>query len=310
MRLELRSVGKRFHGPNGAPFWAVTGVDAVVETGERVGLVGESGSGKTTIGRMITGLDSPTEGEILVDGISVRRQRGLPRLVQMIFQDPFSSFNPSHSVGYSVRRPLEVLRGLSAKEAWVRATEQLERVGLTPAEAFRDVAPAQLSGGQRQRASIARAMAIGAPLLVADEPTSMLDVSVGAGIMNLLRDLSEERRLGLLFVTHNLAAARYLTERLIVLYRGEVVEEGQTDRLIDNPQHPYTQQLVAAAPDPDQRLEPGIDELPEGEPEQGWCRFASRCPLRGPDCTAPVALREVGGGRRVRCVRATAESPS
>lgn len=303
-RLELRHVSKCFRGRGGEPVWAALDVDLRLDEGERVAIVGESGSGKTTLGRLVTALEQPTRGEVLLGGVPVRRRRSLAAQIQMIFQDPFASFNPSHSIGYSIRRPVEVLHHLSPRAAWARSADELERVGLHPAASFRDVAAAQVSGGQRQRASIARAMALGASMLVADEPTSMLDVSVGAGILNLLLDLSRDKKLGLLFITHNLAAARYVAERIVVLYRGQVVEEGPADVVINAPKHPYTEQLVAAAPDPGKRLGPGTEvNVPGDGVEDGWCRFASRCPHRGDDCRAPIALREVEAGHWARCIR-------
>jgi peptide/nickel transport system ATP-binding protein len=197
---------------------------------DRVAICGQSGSGKSTLARLITRLEDPSEGTIQLDGVPLGRRPDLPAWIQMIFQDPFSSLNPAHSIGYSIARPIAVKERLSMAAALKRAGEALETVGLRPSASFIGQRVSQLSGGQRQRANIARALALRPRFLVADEPTSMLDVSVGLEILNLLWDL-RDREMGLLFITHNLAAARYLSDRVVVLARRptHVVEEIRVD---------------------------------------------------------------------------------
>ena len=291
---------KEFRAPAGSGrIRAVDGVDLTVAAGESVALVGESGSGKSTIARMLVRLEKPTAGSIAMDGAPIAAERNLSRRIQMILQDPFSSFNPAHTIAYSLRRPLEIQFGLAAREATERVAGMLHRVGLAPAVNFLEKHANQLSGGQRQRANIARALLLNPEFVVADEPTSMLDVSVGIGILNLLLDLKESR-VSYLFITHNLASARYISERMVVLYKGQVVEEGPTDDVIRRPLHPYTRVLVDATPDLEK---PAVFEgLLEGDaPAAQGCRFAPRCPFRREACREEVALREADH-RLVRCV--------
>jgi peptide/nickel transport system ATP-binding protein len=232
---------------------ALAGVCMEIGEGESVALVGESGSGKTTLGRCLVGLETPTSGEITIDGVtasdygslSTEERRRLRRTVQMIFQDPYTSLNPSHSIGFTLREALRVghedthdLNGL--------ASQLLERVGL-PAT-YRARKPVALSGGERQRVAIARALAVRPQLLVCDEPVSALDVSVQAQILNLFKQLRDELGVAYLFISHDLAVVRQVVDRVYVLYRGEVVESGPVDHILDSPQHPYTARLVASVP--------------------------------------------------------------
>jgi peptide/nickel transport system ATP-binding protein len=225
---------------------AVDGVSFTLRSGETTALVGESGSGKSTIARMLARLTRPTSGEILLDGERGRSTRRYRKDVQMVFQDPFSSLNPAHRVGYHLARPLR-LHGAGGPGA---VHELLERVNLTPADVYARKFPHELSGGQRQRVAIARALAPGPRVLLADEPVSMLDVSIRLEILNLIDSLKRESDLAVLYVTHDLATARYFASQIMVMRNGEIVESGPSDEVILNPAHPYTRLLKAAAPDP------------------------------------------------------------
>ncbi len=230
-------------------------VSFTVQRGEAVALVGASGSGKSTIARLLLRLTAPDAGAILLDGEDVlRREPGgaslaYRRRVQLVFQDPFASLNPVHTVAHHLERPL--LRhgrcGGRGEPLRRRVLELLRTVGLEPAEELLGRHPHGLSGGQRQRVAIARALAVEPDLLVADEPTSMLDVSIRTGVLNLLARLKRERGLAILLITHDLASARYLADRLLVLHQGRVVEEGPSRALLTSPSHPYTRALLAAA---------------------------------------------------------------
>ena len=258
--LEVRALVKEFVSGGlfaaGGRTRALDGVSFEVRRGEAVALVGESGSGKSTVARVLLRLLRPDAGELRLDGVDVpvREPRGASldyrRRVQMIFQDPFASLNPAHTVLHHLARPL--LRHGRARpgEVRARAAALLGTVGLEPAEEMLDRHPYALSGGQRQRVAIARALAVEPELLVADEPTSMLDVSIRAGILALLARLKRERALGLLLITHDLISARALADRILVLYRGQIVEQGPTAEVIGHPRHPYTQALLAAAAGP------------------------------------------------------------
>lgn len=257
--LEARSLVKDFRLRSGLKttiLHAVKDVSFTLEPGKTVALVGESGSGKSTIARMLMKLETPTSGEILLDGTrSGDGGRALERYrsdVQMVFQDPFASLNPFHTIIHHLERPLRIHnRGLSAGEVRGKALELLERVRLSPAESFAERRPHELSGGQRQRVAIARALAPGARFIVADEPVSMLDVSIRLGVLNLLADLQREEQLGVLYITHDLATARHFSDEILVMYRGDIVERGPADEVIQNPQHEYTKTLLAAAPEPE-----------------------------------------------------------
>ena len=234
---------------------AVDDVSFTVEPGAAVALVGASGSGKSTIAAMITGSTRPSSGTIRFGDTAVERLRagGLRRYhrdVQMVFQDPYGALNPLHTVGYTVSRPLRNFLGLSAHEADKRVTELLEQVGLTPATQFAPKLPHQLSGGQRQRVVIARALASDPKFIVADEPVSMLDVSLRAGVLRLLAELREQHGLSLLYITHDLLSARVVTDQILVLHEGRVVESGVTKDVLQHPSDPYTVQLLDAVPNP------------------------------------------------------------
>jgi len=257
--LEARNLVKDFKLRSGLKtsiLHAVKDVSFTLSAGRTVALVGESGSGKSTIARMLMKLERPTSGEILLDGAETgERGRDIARYradVQMVFQDPFASLNPFHSIAHHLERPLRLnLPELSGAEVRERALELLERVRLTPADSYAERRPHELSGGQRQRVAIARALAPGARFIVADEPVSMLDVSIRLDVLNLLADLQREDDLGVLYITHDLATARHFSDEILVMYRGDIVERGPADDVILNPQHEYTKTLLAAAPEPE-----------------------------------------------------------
>ncbi|NGY60304.1 ABC transporter ATP-binding protein [Lentzea sp. NEAU-D13] len=245
--LEVRNLTKKFHG-----VLAVDDVSFTLTAGRTVALVGASGSGKSTIARMIARLVHPTSGEILLtgpEGVPLPR-RSYRDHVQMIFQDPFASLNPFHTVEHHLARPLR-LHGRSRTEV----PSLLERVSLSPDLARRR--PHELSGGQRQRVAIARALAPGARVIIADEPVSMLDVSIRLGILKLLARLQREEDLAVLYITHDLATARHFSDEVLVMHQGRIVERGPSDDVLVRPQDPYTRQLAAAAPNPEARFREG-----------------------------------------------------
>jgi ABC-type glutathione transport system ATPase component len=245
--LQVRGLSKTFHS-----FRAVDDVSFTLTAGRTVALVGESGSGKSTIAKMIARLVRPTSGEIVLtgpDGEPVPRRHYRDH-VQMIFQDPFASLNPFHTVEHHLARPLR-LHGRSADEV----PHLLERVSLSPVLASRR--PHELSGGQRQRVAIARALAPGAKVVVADEPVSMLDVSIRLGVLKLLARLQREEDLAVLYITHDLATARHFSDEVLVMHRGRIVERGPSDDVLVRPQDPYTRLLAAAAPNPETRFRQG-----------------------------------------------------
>jgi len=227
---------------------AVNNVDLALRRGESVGLVGESGCGKSTLGRCLVGLYSPTSGSIKLDGVdmTMKRTRAQRRAIQMVFQDPYSSLNPRMTVGSALREVLRVNHVVPKDQIDDRAVELLEMVGLD--RQALDNYPSHFSGGQRQRVAIARALALEPAILVADEPVSALDVSVQATVLNLLADLRESLGLTMLFVSHSMAVIRHVSDRVVVMRRGEIVERGEAKELFANPQQEYTKELLAAVP--------------------------------------------------------------
>jgi peptide/nickel transport system ATP-binding protein len=291
---------------------AVDDVSFSIKRGETLGLVGESGCGKSTVGRAILRLYEPTGGTIRFDGQDITNLgegelRPLRRRMQMVFQDPFASLNPRHSVGRMVGEPLRVHGLASGKTASRRVRELLEIVGL-PADAATRYAH-EFSGGQRQRIGIARALAVNPDFIVADEPVSALDVSIQAQIINLLENLQEEFDLTYLFIAHDLAVVRHISDRIAVMYLGSIVEVSPADELYDNPLHPYTISLLSAVPIPDPEVESKREtillagDLPSPANPPSGCRFHTRCPYMQPTrCQDEVpALRELEPGHVVAC---------
>ncbi len=292
---------------------AVDDVDFRIGRGEIVALVGESGSGKSTIARMLARVYRPTRGEIWFEGRRLSRLRGRRgRLaysadVPMVFQDPYSSLNPAYRISHGILRGIKLHRGdLSRAERHRELNHVLDAVGLVPVRDTRRRFPYELSGGQRQRVGFAQALALRPKLIVADEPVSMLDVSIRLGILNLMSELREREGVSFLYITHDVASARYLADRVLVMYAGHLVEEGATEDVLQQPKHPYTQLLLSAVPDP--RAELGLaDTRDVGEPPKvvdpkPGCRFRQRCPLAVAECeTVTPVLRELGDGRRVAC---------
>ena len=301
--LEARSLSRIFS--IGTSFWgarqtlrAVDDVSISLQRGRVTALVGESGSGKSTIARMLTRLHEPTTGSIVLDGEDVTRLRGRRRLrayraqVQMIFQDPFDSLNPVKRVGHHLVRPLRIHRVVPSDQVEARVLELLEGVGLVPAEIVAAKYPHELSGGQRQRVAIARALAVEPTVLLADEPISMLDVSIRLGILNLIRVLKERRNLAFLYITHDLASARYVADEIHVMYRGRIVEHGPTDDVLQQPLHEYTRLLLSAVPRP--------DAGPDALPWEGRTGETARLAAHGWDQSVPTTLVEERRGHFVR----------
>jgi peptide/nickel transport system ATP-binding protein len=282
---------------------ALGGVDLDVRRGEIMALVGESGSGKSTIARCVARLEQPTSGTIRVDGVDVlraerrRASRAYRSKVQMVFQDPFGSLNPAHRVEHFLTRALRIHGTTRPVDVRARTTELMATVGLD--EALLDSYPHELSGGQRQRVAIARALAVEPEVILADEPTSMLDVSVRIGILNLMRRLRDERGISLLYITHDLASARYVADRTTVMFAGEVVESGESVELMANPAHPYTRLLLSAVPDPHRA---GSFDPVERAALRAQVLGATSCAFDDDTCRSDVPVRHaVAPGHTVRC---------
>lgn len=258
MTLKVDHVTKEFKirkGLHSSKLVAVNDASFDLEPGRTIALVGESGSGKSTIARMILKLETPTRGRITADGVDSsargRTARNYRNMVQMVFQDPFASLNPFHSIAHHIERPLKLHgKAHTSAEARAQVIELLHRVNLEPAEEIAARRPHELSGGQRQRVAIARALAPGAKYLIADEPVSMLDVSIRLSVLNLLSRLQREDNLGVLYITHDLATARHFSDEILVMYKGTIVERGPSDDVILHPRHDYTKLLLSAAPIP------------------------------------------------------------
>jgi peptide/nickel transport system ATP-binding protein len=277
----------RLFGRDTGTIKAVDGVNLSLQPGEVVGLVGESGSGKSTLGRALLGLVPATEGSIHLHDVNLadlsrRRLREIRQVVQMVFQDPNAALNPSMTVEEAVADALKVHGMRSATERHARVVEALERVGLSPVELFLTKYPRDLSGGQKQRVVMARAIVLQPELLVADEPVSMLDMSVRAKILQLMVDLKEDLGLTYVYITHDLATAKYFCDRIAIMYLGRVVEIGPTEEIFAHPRHPYTKALLAAIPepDPDKALPRDLPrgEIPDAAQPPLGCAFHPRCP--------------------------------
>jgi peptide/nickel transport system ATP-binding protein len=302
--LEVRSLTKHFPLGNAVRRSRVHAVDDVsfeLRPGTITALVGESGSGKSTVARLLAHLYEPSAGAVLFEGSDVshvRRRKDVLRYrsqVQMIFQDPFGSLNPVKTVRHHVERPLRIHRVVPSNQVEERVHELLYTVGLVPPADVAAKYPHELSGGQRQRVSIARALAVEPKVVLADEPISMLDVSIRIGILNLMLMLKEERGIAFLYVTHDLASARYVADDILVMYAGQIVERGPIEQVLADPLHPYTRLLLDAVPDPAATngsqhiaLQRGVASAAV-DPAEG-CRFRTRCPLAIEVCSQTTPL--------------------
>ena len=305
-------VGKLF---SGQVLHAVDDVNFEIGRGEIVALVGESGSGKSTIARLLARVYKPTRGEIYFEGrplssIRSRRDRlAYASDVPMVFQDPYSSINPAYRITHGIKRALRLhRRGLRRGEV----ERVLDSVGLVPPGKLAAKFPHELSGGQRQRVGFAQALAFRPKLIIADEPVSMLDVSIRIGLLNLMSELREREGVSFLYITHDVASARYIADRVLVMYAGHLVEEGPVEDVIQGPKHPYTQLLLSAVPDP--RAPLGVSDAADvGEPPKvvnpkDGCRFRPRCPYAIAECeTVTPLLRPLGPGRLAACHVAEAD---
>jgi oligopeptide/dipeptide ABC transporter ATP-binding protein len=297
--------------------YAVDDVNFSIQKGKSLGLVGESGCGKTTTGKMLTRLYDPTGGHIYLNDmelgqVDLAEVKGMQlktfrRRVQMIFQDPYESLNPRRTIFDTVVEPL-VVQGLGdLVEREERVANLLELVGMTPADTFMFRFPHELSGGQRQRVAIARALIIDPAFIVADEPTSMLDVSIRIGVMQLMQELADRFAVSYLYITHDLAVARYMCQDIAVMYLGKLVEMAETEELLAHPLHPYTQALISAVPIPDPRLQRETIEIKGGVAQPidppPHCRFYDRCPFADDFCrdNDHPLLEDKGDGHMVAC---------
>ena len=315
----LEGIGLRKHFPlrqfklggQGAVVHAVEDATLALYPGRALALVGESGSGKSTIARLLARLYTLTAGSIQFEGKPVTGTgraalRDYRRHVQMIFQDPFSSLNPIHTVRYHLSRPLRLYgHAQLRRQETEKILTLLDRVSLNPAQQFIQKYPHQLSGGQRQRVAIAQALAVRPKVILADEPVSMLDVSIRLDILNLMLALKDEERLAFLFITHDIASARYFAEETLIMYAGQVMEGGPSDAVIQQPKHPYTQLLISAAPDPDRPTDAPFQargEIPSLITPPTGCRFHPRCPHAMPVCRQRFPGRtDLGGGHWTHC---------
>jgi len=290
---------------------AVDDVSFEVKPQEIYGLAGESGSGKTTTGRLLVRLTSPTSGKIFfknqdISSLGDKSLKPIRRKMQIIFQDPYESLNPRKYIRGIVEEPL-LIHGIVGKEAEDRVHEVMEHVQLTPPEDYLFRFPHEISGGQRQRVAVARALVLQPEFIVADEPVSMLDVSIRAEILNLMTDLREKLGVSFLYITHDLALARHICDSLAVMYLGKIVEKGSTETLLTEPLHPYTQALISAVPVPDptsRRIEVTVKgEIPSPVTPPSGCRFHTRCPAYiGDICrTKEPPLIDVGKNHYVAC---------
>jgi peptide/nickel transport system ATP-binding protein len=317
--LEARNLTKHFRVGGSRWPWgkkvmlhANDDVSFALYPGKIVALVGESGSGKSTVARMLARLYPPTSGQILFHGQDINKGSGRRAVleyraqVQMIFQDPFGSLNPVKRVEHHIERPLRIHKIVPANQVPDRVREILTMVGLVPADEIARKFPHQLSGGQRQRVNIARALAVEPEVLLADEPISMLDVSIRMGILNVMLDLKGKQNIAFLYITHDIASARYVADEVIVMYAGEIVEKGETDAVLQSPLDPYTRMLLAAVPNPEKglvvnRVAASGEARAAIDPKPG-CRFVSRCPVAvDASCRITPQLVEAEPGHWVRC---------
>ncbi|MEM3642086.1 MAG: ABC transporter ATP-binding protein [Candidatus Bathyarchaeia archaeon] len=293
---------------------AVDGVSLIIKKGETIAVVGESGSGKTTLGRTALKLVEPLSGKIIFEGRDITHTKAdlkiFRRKAQMIFQDPFTSLNPYMTVKQIIEEPM-IVHGYSIEEREKKVLKALSDVRLLPCEEFLPKYPHMLSGGQRQRVGIARTLGLEPVFLVADEPVSMIDASSRAEILYLLRDLQKKYNMGVMYITHDIATAKYFSDNIAVMYLGKIVEYGSTKEVLRNPLHPYTDALIEAVPDPDpenrfkeRRVIPGEPPSPINPPS--GCGFSPRCPFAVEGCReTEQQLIDVGDGHLVACQLAT-----
>lgn len=302
-------------GANIVKIRALNDVSFELFPGEALAIVGESGSGKSTIARVLSLLHPKTSGELLfngseISGLSGNEIKSYRQKVQMIFQDPYGALNPVHTIFHHLARPLKIHKKVSnKKELTEKVHALLEQVGLVPAAETAQKFPFQLSGGQRQRVCIAKTLAIGADVVLADEPTSALDVSIRLGILNLMEKMKKEQNVAFMYITHDLATARYFAERTAVMYVGHMVEWGETEDIIKEPRHPYTQLLISAVPDPLKRnkkenkpLHAKNKDIPIWNSRSKGCPFVGRCGQEIDKCTQSMPeITKISEKHFVRC---------
>ena len=309
--VRIEDLVVEFPAPGGRSVKAVSGISLDIKEGETLGLVGESGCGKTTTGRAVIQLPPPTSGSVVFDGtnltaLSEQQMRRQRTDIQMIFQDPISSLNPRRRIGDVVAEPLKVWGPHDADQQVRMVDEMLEAVGMDPTIA-RSKRPHEFSGGQCQRISIARSLVLGPRLLICDEPVSALDMSIQAQILNLLEDLKADYQLTLMFIAHDLAVIKNVSDRVAVMYLGKLCEVGGADQLYADPAHPYTEILLGANPEPDPEAVLDLEsveivDLPSPIDPPSGCRFRTRCPRADERCTdEEPQMRQVSGGHHVAC---------
>ena len=315
--LELKDVSLHFPiraiGRSGEKVRAMDDVNLTINKGEIVALVGESGSGKTTTARAVARIYSPTGGKVIFQGEDIYAPEYKKKIdwyrkqVQMIFQDPFGALNPTHKIRSILSRPFIIHNICPKSEIEEKMVEVLTEVGLEPAEQFLDKFPHELSGGQLQRINIARAISVEPVLLLADEPTSMLDVSIRMTIMNMIKNFRDKDQISYLYITHNLAGARYIADRIAVMYAGMLVEVGPTDEVIQQTRHPYTKLLRSAAPQPEKGFREeklgSTGDIPSLIDPPSGCRFHPRCSYSKPECSQTIPeMYQLNEKHRVRCI--------
>ena len=309
--LEVKDLKKYFKVGSGM-LHAVDGVSFEINEGETLGVVGESGCGKSTLGRVILHLLDNTGGQILYRGeditnVSQEKLSALRREMQIIFQDPFASLNPRMTVYQTIAEPMEIAKGYTKSQIQERVSEMMDTVGLSPR--FVNSYPHELDGGRRQRIGIARALVLSPKFIVCDEPVSALDVSIQAQVLNLMLDIQEKFGLTYIFITHDLSVVKYISNDIMVMYLGQMVEKAPSDELFAHRYHPYTQALISAVPVPDidhkrERIHLKGELTSPIDPQPG-CRFASRCMYATPECSArEPELEEISPDHFIRCLRA------